>query len=388
MNNPSLRFNIALFAFIPPIQMGIDIYTPSMPHMVTALSTSTAAIEWSMIIYLIAMGLSEFIAGVVSDYCGRRWTLLVSAVFFLVGSVLCMFAHTITALLVGRFIQGAGSGIQVVMTAIVSDCYQGKRLSKVTSYMSMGWSLMPILAPGIGGFLQQAFGWQANFVVMAIYIVVAAVLAYMWIPETFAREKRPRVSPWVYSHGLWRLTQNRVFIIATLLMILMWSVMMLFNVMTPFLFETQLGLSAAQYGMIALIYGAAYFVGSLINIRLQKRLRSRRLIFIGLWITLASSIALAITGLFHLLSLAWIMPFLLVAVAATGLVFPHCLAKAMQQFNPAQAGLGSAWMSALIILGTALITIFTANIHIHSQMPLALAYVAIAGVSLPLAWKI
>jgi DHA1 family bicyclomycin/chloramphenicol resistance-like MFS transporter len=92
INKPTLRFNIALFAFIPHAQMAIDIYTPSMPTMVGTLSTSVSMIQWSMIIYLISMGLSEFVAGVASDYIGRRLTLFISGIFFLLGSVLCVFS--------------------------------------------------------------------------------------------------------------------------------------------------------------------------------------------------------------------------------------------------------------------------------------------------------
>ncbi len=358
--------------------MAIDIYTPSMPHMVRALSTSVAMIQWSMVIYLIAMGVAEFIAGVVSDYYGRRWTLLISVVLFLLGSVICACSHEILWLLIGRFIQGCGAGMQVIMTAIVSDCYHGKRLTKITSYMSLGWSLMPILAPAVGGFLQQHFDWQASFLVMGVYALIALGLAYAWLPETFPTQKRNHISLLALLGSLSQLMLNRVFIVAVMLMILMWAVMMLFNVMTPFLFETQLGMSAQMYGMMALIYGAAYFIGAMINVRLLKWLTVNTLITTGLWIFLLSSLWLLLTGWLQWLSLTSIMPPLLIAVASTGLVFPHCLSKAMQQFNRAQAGIGSALMSSLIILGTAAITICTANLQIHSQTPLALCYTAIA----------
>ena len=378
----SRRFIFALFLFIPPGQMAIDIYTPSMPHMVDALHTSISLITWTMIVYLFSMGIFQFVAGIVSDYVGRRKTQLWSVVIFLIGSLICSCAHSITWFLIGRIIQGMGAGLQTMVTAMLSDAFEGKTLQKLAGYTSMIWSLMPILAPAIGGLLQQHIGWEANFIFISIYILIAFGFAYAWIPETFPHHKRSYHPLLQHLGALKNLLFNPVFMASIGLMILMWFIMILLNILTPFFFETTLGYSAEQYGLIALSYGVAYFIGTWINVWLLRWFTGKNLSIAGLWVTLISAVILGMTTGLHTDSLLVLLPPLWVGIAATGSVFPYAFAKAMEQFNPGQAGLGSALNGSLIIIGTALLSLIATGIHMYSQAPLAIAYVVIGALSL------
>ena len=72
-----------------------------------------------------------------------------------------------------RFFQGASVAlISVPARAINSDIFTGIEFILKTKTMIMVWGLGPILAPAIGGYLQEYINWRANFWFMFGYGVL------------------------------------------------------------------------------------------------------------------------------------------------------------------------------------------------------------------------
>ena len=81
------------------------------------------------------------------------------------------------------------SGI-ALSRAIVRDMVPPDQAASLIGYVTMGMSLMPMIGPMIGGFLDETLGWQSVFVFT--FLVGAAVLALIWVDlgETNARPSR------------------------------------------------------------------------------------------------------------------------------------------------------------------------------------------------------
>jgi len=77
-------------------QMAITIYLPSMPSMKVAFHTDNAHIQYSLTLYLLGYGFSQFFYGPLSDIFGRRWIILVGMGIFVFASALCLFSFGIT----------------------------------------------------------------------------------------------------------------------------------------------------------------------------------------------------------------------------------------------------------------------------------------------------
>ena len=58
--------------------------------------------------------------GIMSDKIGRKITIFIGLVIFLIGSLICAYSETIYGLMIGRFLQGAAA-IGAVGTAMISD---------------------------------------------------------------------------------------------------------------------------------------------------------------------------------------------------------------------------------------------------------------------------
>ena len=89
----------------------------------------------------------------------------------------CAVAPTIEALIAARVLQAlGGAGAIVLPRAIVRDLHAGERAGRELSRIGVVVSIAPVTAPLIGGIVQTAFGWRANFIVI-VGIGLAAAMA-------------------------------------------------------------------------------------------------------------------------------------------------------------------------------------------------------------------
>src|SRR5690606_13891610 len=108
---------------------------------------------------------------------GRRRVVLGALALYSVTSIGCVFASNIHWLLAMRIGQGlAASGPVVIGRAIVRDAFSGARAQRVMSQIMLFFSLAPALAPIIGGYLHDAYGWRSVF----WFLTAVAVFLWLW----------------------------------------------------------------------------------------------------------------------------------------------------------------------------------------------------------------
>jgi DHA1 family bicyclomycin/chloramphenicol resistance-like MFS transporter len=137
---------------------------PVIPAVKAALGISDALAQLTFSIALFVMAVATLVYGSLSDRYGRGPLLLSGLCLFLVGSAVSALANSVTTLVFGRLIQaiGAGCGIMLVR-AIAQDVY-GRNLVKAIAYLTMAYTIGPMIAPIAGGILIDAFGWRSVFI--------------------------------------------------------------------------------------------------------------------------------------------------------------------------------------------------------------------------------
>jgi len=113
--------------------------------------------------------------GMLSDKIGRKITLTIGLVIFIIGSIVCAFSTDIYMLIFGRLLQGAGA-IGAVAVAMISDMIKEEIRAKAMAIMggsiAMTFALSMVLGPLISGF----WGIDKLFLITAVCAAIAIIV--------------------------------------------------------------------------------------------------------------------------------------------------------------------------------------------------------------------
>ncbi|ODN42714.1 MFS transporter [Piscirickettsia litoralis] len=161
--------------------IAMDMYIPSIPDLQALWPDKVHWIQWSLSIFILALGVGQIIVGPLSDAFGRLKVVYTGFFLYISASVLTALSPNAEWLVAARFIQGMGACCcMVAVNAIVRDVYEGEGGAHVISYISSAVALAPVFAPFIGSYLS----WQMTFWVLAICGVLLCVQMMIGLQET------------------------------------------------------------------------------------------------------------------------------------------------------------------------------------------------------------
>jgi EmrB/QacA subfamily drug resistance transporter len=121
-------------------------------------------LSWVITAYLLASTAVAPVFGTLSDIYGRRAMIIASLSLFLVGSVLCAIAPSMTILILARGLQGlGGGGILPIVQTVISDLVTPRERGQYQAYFSGVWVAAGIGGPVLGGFFAEHLHWSMVF---------------------------------------------------------------------------------------------------------------------------------------------------------------------------------------------------------------------------------
>jgi EmrB/QacA subfamily drug resistance transporter len=134
---------------------------------------------WLFSVYLLAQAVSVPIYGKLADLFGRKPLILVGVGLFVLGSVLCGIAWSMSSLIAFRVVQGLGAGaVQPIGMTIVGDIYSLAERAKVQGYLASVWAISSVVGPTLGGLFADYLSWRWIFFVN---VPVGAAAAWMLV---------------------------------------------------------------------------------------------------------------------------------------------------------------------------------------------------------------
>lgn len=131
--------------------------------------------------YALTQAIFQVPFGVMSDKIGRKPTLLVGLIIFLVGSIICAVSTDIYTLMAGRFLQGAGA-IGAVIPAMISDLVHEESRGKAMALMGGTIAISFALAMAIGPVISAHFGTESLFWITAVLSILAMLILFTKVP--------------------------------------------------------------------------------------------------------------------------------------------------------------------------------------------------------------
>ncbi len=373
MHRPKYIGLFILF-MVPLTGMGIDLYTPSLPWLVKALDTSTQLVKLTIATYLLGYGIGPLFAGSCSDAWGRRPVLMLGMGIYIIACLLIVLIPNIHLMLWMRVLQGVGAAfLGVTFRSMMSDSYKGFELKKMAASMALAWSIGPIIAPFIGGYLQHYFGWQSNFIFFIVYSGLILLFA-CFIPET--NHHRVPLHPKAIMSSYRMVLSHPLFWMGGICMGVGYGFIVIFNVIGPFLIQEVLHLSAIVFGYIALVMGFAFFLGMMLNRILVYHFKIKSLITLGLVQAFIFMLIFLILGIVFPVNIyLFTIPVFLILFGAS-FVFPHCMGLIISLF-PKSAGVAGALSGVLLSLISMLSSVIASFLLANTQVPMAIVYIVL-----------
>ncbi|SDC85057.1 multidrug effflux MFS transporter [Paraburkholderia lycopersici] len=374
-NSPRfLLFLICLFSSAG--QLAIDIYVPALPAMARYFATSPQAIQSSVSGYMAAYALGQLIFGPIADALGRKRVLAFGLVIYTLGCLLSLAAPNLETFVLARCLQGFGiAATNLLAKAIITDSFAGIALMHAFTYMSITWGLAPIIAPVIGAHLQEWFGWQACLVFLLVYSLV--MWALLWrFRETLRHPVR--LEPRTLFANAGKVLASPVFQSCFLAQGLCYSILLVFNIIGPFMVQNTLHKPPTFFGYLALGIGLMYFLGGLSNRLHGPRLPTpEQRLRVGARVMAGAAIAMLVLSLTVGLRVWTLAAPVLVMGLCAGTMYPTLMAKGNSLF-PHIAGLTSAILGCALLLVSSAMMGLAGFVSVHVLTPLAVFFVLLA----------
>lgn len=348
MNAPFLPWLINFVAIYAVFvtEMATDIYLPALKCIISDLDTSRKIVHMTLSSNLAGLALSAPLYGALSDSFGRRRLLLLGLSIFTIGSLLCAYAQSGYQLVVFRFIQGLGSGVAYGLgVAIQKDIYDGIRFAKARATMSLVLGFAPAVAPMIGGYLAHYITWNAIFVILGLFGLVAVLLAFIFVSETNSPQNWKPLSLEAMRNQFGDILQHQGFMTYALLAGVFGTVYWGFISGLSFLFLQKLGVTEIRYPYYQLPLVISFIMGTIVNRILTNSMAGEKILGSSIKSGLFFSVIYFIVTVIYPDHPVILVIFMAPICATMGLIFPNLGMLAMQAYPAARGYAASAYGS-------------------------------------------
>lgn len=377
---PSLWLFIVLVGFP---QISETIYTPSLPDIAEQLQASGNRIQLTLSIYFLGFAAGVFCWGRLSDFIGRRPSLLWGIAVYGVGSLGCYVAPSVEWLLVSRFVQAfAASTGSVVTQTILRESIPDDQRHGMFAQISAALAFTPAIGPLLGGWIDQWLGFRA--VLMTLIVMSIAIFVYTWtsLPETRDVATITTTSSFAVAG---RMIKDSYIWTFSFLIGATNGILFSYYAEAPFIFIDFFGLEPGWFGLLGICVAVSSIMGAILSKKLLRRLSAETIIFYGCLTTAVGTLiftAFALTGLqSNAMSMVFILVCLFIVLLGIGMTIPNCLSLALVQYKDAIGTAGAVFGLSYYLL-VSLITSGMSYFHNESLLTMPLYFLGLAIVML------
>ena len=374
LTTPPHIVTLVLIAGIGALNM--NALLPSLPAMAAWFGTDYAVMQLAISAYLAMTAVLQLIVGPLSDRFGRRPVLIGAITIFVAATIAAALAPTIEIFMAARLAQAVVIAGFVLSRAIVRDMVPLEQAASMIGYVTMGMTLVPMVGPLLGGFLQELFGWQSIFWMTAAAGLVVLATTALDLKETNLHRSASMTSQFRSYPELFASRRFWGFVFSS-----MFASGMFFAFIggAPYVAQQHLGLSPSALGMYFVFIIMGYTLGNFLSGRYAARAGIFTMMIAG---AIAAAAGIALSLLFFALggshAAGFFGPLFLVGLG-NGMVLPSANAG-MVSVRPHLAGSAAGLGGAIQIGGGAALSVLAGHLLTPQSGPAPLLWLMlIAG---------
>ena len=341
--------------------LATDMYLPAFEQMRVDLDTTKSSISATLSLFLAGYAIAQLMWGPISDKVGKPKTILMGLSIFALSSLAIFFTTSVTAFLALRLVQAIGvCAAAVSWQALVIERYPKEETNRVFATIMPLVALSPALAPLLGVYLLEHFGWRSIFITLALLAVVLILYTLtLRNKKTVNTPQEELPKPQALSY--WAILQSKVYVGNVLIYAFCSAAFFAWLTGSPF-FLKEMGYSEGEIGFSFVPQTIAFLIGGFGYRTLSSKVEGTKLIayFVTLFsVAIAVTAALAIFTTPTLTSL--LIPFCFMALA-NGACYPIVVAEALKLF-PENSGKAAALQNTIQLgmcfVASAIVSLFS-----------------------------
>lgn len=364
----------------------IDAYLPGFKNIAEDYNTSISQIGLTLTSYFIGISLGQLAYGPIMDKYGRKKPLLIGLVIYFLSAISCIYSPNLDWLIISRFFLAIGAAAGMVAAkAIVRDIFPINEIAGAISILMLIMGGAPIIAPTVGSFIIESYGWKMIFLFLAVFSLLMILSVSRFLPESIVPDKLVELKPKqvaIKYYGILTHPKFWSFAFAGSFAI---GAMFAYISDAPKLFIENYDLTQKEFGLLFGLNAGGLILGSQIN-----RLFLRK--FSALQITVFNSVILVVLSVLFLFNSLWEMGFLVTVILLFLILFllgfqnPNTTALSLEPFEK-KAGRASALIGSLKMILGALTSFIVSLFNTSSTLPLAITLLSCLSISFILLYR-
>lgn len=345
----------------------IDMYLPGFSGIAKDLHTTVAKVSMSLSSYFIGISAGQLLYGPLLDRFGRKKPLFIGLMIYILASLGCVYVRDIDSFIFLRFIQAVGScAATVASVAMVRDLFPVKDIPKVFSLLMLVLGLSPMLAPTIGGYVTEDYGWHIVFLILMFMGIAILIASQIGLPNSYKPDSSISLKPRPIISNFIKVLKEPQFYTYAFTGSIAFSGLFTYVAASPIIFMDIYHVDAKTYGWIFAFMSVSFIGSSQLNSLLLKKFSSEQMIFAALIAQSVITILFLILSLNNLLGLYETIGMLFLFLACLGISNPNTAGLTMAPFAK-NAGSASALMGA-IQLGLGALASFAVGVFVKDSV--------------------
>ena len=306
--------------------LGMHVIIPALPATARALDMSIATTQLTITLYLIGLAFGQLFYGPMSDRFGRRPVLLAGLTLFTLASLLTAVAPTSGVLIGARVLQSLGGCAGLVLgRAAVRDGAAPDKAAGQLAMLTLVMSMIPAIAPAVGGYLTAYVHWRASYVFLAILGGLTLLVTVLILPET--NKTRLGGPSWrALFTGYAFLGRSRAFLGYAAGGACSTTSFYAFMAASPFLFEGVLHRPTQEVGLYYIFLMGGVGLGSFLANRLSRITSLRRGLILANALTITGGTLFLLIDVLDVLSAPLMIAAVTLFMIGSGMASPFALA--------------------------------------------------------------
>ncbi|MET7256307.1 multidrug effflux MFS transporter [Dyadobacter fermentans] len=360
----------------------IDMYLPGFPAIARDLNTTAAKVSQTLSGYFVGISLGQLLYGPLLDRFGRKKPLFIGLAVYILASAGCAVATSVEQLIVLRIIQAVGScAATVASVAMVRDLFPVSENAKVFSLLLLVVGFSPMIAPTVGGYVTDAFGWHAVFMILTVMGVAIFAATALWLPDSYKPDKTLSLKPKPIIMNFLEVLREPQFYTYSITGAVAFAGLFAYVSGSPIVFMEVFHVDGKVYGWIFAFLSVGFIGSGQVNTLMLRRFSSEQIVNVALICQAVIGLAFLAAALNGALTLTSTLVFLFLFLCCVGYTYPNAAALSLAPFTR-NAGSASALMGAFQMGAGTLISIAISLFEEPSIIPMVAAMAGSASLAL------